>query len=105
MSRRPKSTVLKDGSQWGIKLAYGEQPRPEGLAQAHIIGADFVGTENSVLILGDNLFLAMVCRSNILPSASTATSASAHTWRAWKPKGSGRTDRVVGVRLCRRHNR
>jgi glucose-1-phosphate thymidylyltransferase len=47
--------LLKDGSQWGIRLAYAEQPRPEGLAQAYIIGANFVGTENSVLILGDNI--------------------------------------------------
>ncbi|HLH11505.1 MAG TPA: glucose-1-phosphate thymidylyltransferase RfbA [Methylovirgula sp.] len=48
--------LLGDGAQWGIKLSYAEQPRPEGLAQAYLIGADFVGLESSVLILGDNLF-------------------------------------------------
>src|SRR5271168_70070 len=48
--------LLKDGSQWGLTLTYAEQARPEGLAQAYIIGADFVRNENSILVLGDNLF-------------------------------------------------
>jgi glucose-1-phosphate thymidylyltransferase len=48
--------LLGDGRRWGIELRYAEQPRPEGLAQAYVIGAGFVGTSNSALILGDNLF-------------------------------------------------
>ena len=48
--------LLGDGSQWGINIHYAQQPRPEGLAQAYHIGAEFVGSDPSVLILGDNIY-------------------------------------------------
>lgn len=48
--------LLQDGSEFGIKLSYAEQPSPDGLAQAFIIGEDFIGDDNVALILGDNIY-------------------------------------------------
>ena len=48
--------LLKDGTQWGIRITYAVQPRPEGLAQAFLIGRDFIGDDGCCLVLGDNIF-------------------------------------------------
>jgi glucose-1-phosphate thymidylyltransferase len=48
--------LLGDGSAWGIKLSFAQQPKPEGLAQAFLIGKDFIGTGSVALVLGDNIF-------------------------------------------------
>jgi glucose-1-phosphate thymidylyltransferase len=67
--------LLGDGSQWGLKLNYKAQPSPDGLAQAFILGADFIGDDVSTLILGDNIFYGHDLE-HLLHSANTRQSGA-----------------------------
>ncbi len=68
--------LLGDGSQWGLDLQYAEQPRPEGLAQAFIIGRNFVGTDHAALVLGDNLFYGHDFREILQRASERETGAT-----------------------------
>lgn len=81
--------LLGDGSQWGIAISYAVQPEPAGLAQAYTIGASFVGTEPSCLILGDNIFFGNGL-AGILAAASRRTEgASVFAYRVSDPERYG----------------
>ena len=71
--------LLGDGSDYGVRFAYAEQPRPEGLAQAFIIGKEFIGDDNVCLVLGDNIFYGMSFTQLLLQSVQRAEQANEAT--------------------------
>jgi len=68
--------LLGDGSQWGIRISYAEQQRPEGLAQAFIIGKKFIGRDHVCLILGDNIFYGHGFQAILRRAAANPTGAT-----------------------------
>ena len=84
--------LLGDGAQWGVNLSYAEQPRPDGLAQAYIIGADFVGGENSILVLGDNVFYGHGLPTLLRTAAARSKGASVFAYHVTDPERYGVVD-------------
>ena len=81
--------LLGDGSQWGISLSYAEQPRPEGLAQAFIIGRDFVGSGSVALVLGDNIFYGQGFGQSLRKAAAQEEGATVFGYYVRDPERYG----------------
>jgi glucose-1-phosphate thymidylyltransferase len=81
--------LLADGSQWGMSFQYAEQPRPEGLAQAFLIGADFVGDAPSCLILGDNIFYGSKLPQSLRDVNRRERGATVYAYRVRDPERYG----------------
>jgi glucose-1-phosphate thymidylyltransferase len=81
--------LLGDGSQWGMRLEYAEQPRPDGLAQAFIIGREFLAGDSACLVLGDNLFYGDGLSQAALSAARITSGARIFAYRVKDPERYG----------------
>lgn len=81
--------LLGDGSQWGLNLRYAIQPSPDGLAQAFIIGKDFIGNDPSALILGDNIFYGHDLAHDLLQADKQQDSATVFAYPVHDPERYG----------------
>jgi glucose-1-phosphate thymidylyltransferase len=81
--------LLGDGSQWGIQLAYAVQPTPDGLAQAFVIGRDFLGDAPSALILGDNIHYGHDFESQLLTASARTSGSTVFAYHVHDPERYG----------------
>jgi glucose-1-phosphate thymidylyltransferase len=81
--------LLGDGKRWGLSLHYAEQPKPEGLAQAYVIGADFVRGQSSALVLGDNIFFGRELPALLAAASQRPSGATVFGYRVRNPEQYG----------------
>lgn len=81
--------LLGDGSQWGVRLSYAEQPRPAGLADAFIVGADFIGSDRVAMVLGDNIFFGDGLSEMLARAAEREEGATVFAYHVRDPERYG----------------
>ena len=81
--------LLGDGGQWGLNLGYAVQPSPDGLAQAFVIGADFIGDAPSALVLGDNIFYGHEMAQDLRAASAREAGATVFAYRVHDPERYG----------------
>jgi glucose-1-phosphate thymidylyltransferase len=94
--------LLGDGSQWGLSLCYMVQPSPDGLAQAFLLGRDFLGRDPSCLVLGDNIFYGQDLSGTLQRAAARPEGATVFGYHVQNPSAYGvvefdATGKVVGI--------
>jgi glucose-1-phosphate thymidylyltransferase len=102
MDRCQFERLLGDGSQWGIRLSYAEQPKPAGLAEAFIIGADFIGRNRVAMVLGDNIFFGHGLPELLAKAARCQQGATVFAYHVRDPERYGvvtfdENDRPVSI--------
>jgi len=89
-NERPRfEALLGDGSRWGVAISYAEQPRPEGLAQAFVIGRRFIGDGPVALVLGDNLFYGAGLQTMLQEAAEPRPGATIFAYQVRNPRAYG----------------
>jgi len=81
--------LFGDGSQWGLEFSYAEQPKPEGLAQAFIIGREFIGKDRVMLVLGDNIFFGAGLAEKLKVAAQRKSGATVFAYHVDDPSSYG----------------
>ncbi|WP_192034471.1 glucose-1-phosphate thymidylyltransferase RfbA [Halomonas sp. YLGW01] len=81
--------LLGDGSQFGVEISYAEQPSPDGLAQAFIIGEDFIGNDSVCLVLGDNIFYGQGFTPKLKEASAQASGATVFGYQVKDPERFG----------------
>ena len=102
MDRCQFERLLGDGSQWGIRLSYAEQPKPAGLAEAFIIGTDFIGRDRVAMVLGDNIFFGHGLPELLAKAAMCQQGATVFAYHVRDPERYGvvtfdENDRPVSI--------
>ena len=96
------ASLLKDGHRWGLNIQYAVQPSPDGLAQAFLIGEDFLGGSASTLVLGDNIFFGYSLSEQLQSAAACASGATVFAYRVSDPERYGvvefdRNHKAIGI--------